>query len=101
MVTAIEDNTRSPTRLKISHDRILQAETKPTHEMRQRRKEEEADSTKSNDVSASTQAPCVTYMSQETQEAEETSKVDDQQKEDVSEAYTSDYMKDTAVSALT
>jgi hypothetical protein len=50
-------------------------------------------------VSASTQAPYIAGVSQETQEVEKNSKVDYTQKENVSESDKADSTKDTAVSA--
>jgi hypothetical protein len=72
MATAHEEHNKSPTHLKISHERILQAENKHTNESR-KRGEKEADSTKAK-------APCVEGVSQETQEVEKNSKVGDKQK---------------------
>jgi hypothetical protein len=66
MATALEEYTRSPTHLKIPRERILQAENKPTNEPRHRGEEEEADYTKTKAVSASTHAPCIAGVSQET-----------------------------------
>jgi hypothetical protein len=82
MATALEECTtgRSPICLKIPRDRILQTENKHTNYLRQRGAEEEADYTKAKAVSASTQAPCVEGVSQETQEVEKNSKVDDNQR---------------------
>jgi hypothetical protein len=104
MITALEDSTRSPTRLKIPRDRIVQADVngkEDTNEPRQRREEEEAAFTMAKTVSASTQAPCVTDVSQETQEVEKNSKVDDKKKEEVPEAYTTYSTNNTTVSAST
>jgi hypothetical protein len=92
MATALEEYTKSPTRLAIHRDRILQAENNHTNELRQRGEEKEADYTHAK-------APDVEGVSQETQEVEKNGKVDDKQKENVSEAEKADSTKDTAVSA--
>jgi hypothetical protein len=52
-------------------------------------------------VPASTQEPIIANVSQETQEVEKNIKVDDTQKENVSEADKADSTKDTAVSTST
>jgi hypothetical protein len=98
MATALEENTSSPTRHKIPHDRFLQAGIKPTNEPKPRGEEEEAYSTKAKYASASRQETSIIDVSQETQDEEKNSKVDDNQKE---KADKTDSTKDTAVSAST
>jgi hypothetical protein len=98
MAAVLEENTTSPTRLKIPRGKVLQAEIKPTNEPRPRGEEYEADSTKAKEVSASTQKKSVADVSQETQHAQKNSKMDDKQKEKSGKA---DPIKDIAVSAST
>jgi hypothetical protein len=90
---------KSTTCLTIYRERILQADNRHTNESRQRGEEKEVGSTKAK-------APCVEGVSQETQEVDKNSKVDDKQKENISEADVfeddkADSTKDTAVSAST
>jgi hypothetical protein len=64
MASALEDNTTSPSRLKILRDQNLQAYIKPIIEPRLRGDEEEGDSTKARAAPASTQEASVIYVSQ-------------------------------------
>jgi hypothetical protein len=91
----------SPTCFKNFRDQILQADNKHTNEPRQKGGEEEAYSTKAKAVPASIKVTGVEGMSRETQKVEKNSKVDDKQKENVSEADKADSTKDTDVSAPT
>jgi hypothetical protein len=93
METAHKERNKSPTRLTLPRELILEAENNHTNESRQRG-EKEAYSTKGK-------APCIEGVSQETQEVDKSSKLGDKQIFFLVEADKAESTKDTAVSAST